>query len=53
MMTPFRLVFLLLAGLAVAGTSYVAYMGYGSESTDLDRSVRVVGAGRGLNGHVK
>ncbi|MEO3476127.1 hypothetical protein AAFO90_00470 [Phaeobacter sp. CAU 1743] len=53
MINPFRIVFLLLAGLAIAGTSYVAYMGYGSESRDLDRSVRVIGAGRGLNGHVK
>lgn len=53
MINLFRLVFVLLAGLAVAGTSYVAYMGYGSESTDLDRSVRAASAGRGLTGHVK
>lgn len=52
-MTVFRLIFLLLSASAIAGTSYVAYQGYGGESRDLDRSIRAVSAGRGLNGSVK
>ncbi|MGR3621370.1 hypothetical protein [Pseudophaeobacter sp.] len=52
-MTLFRLVFLLLSAFAIVGTTYVAYQGHGGESRDLDRSIRAVSAGRGLNGTVK
>lgn len=52
-MNLFRLVFLVLATGAIAGTSYVAYQGHGGESRDLDRSIRAVSAGRGLNGSIK
>ncbi|GAA6196849.1 hypothetical protein [Pseudophaeobacter sp.] len=52
-MMLFRLVFVVLSGLAIAGTTYVAYLGHGGESRDLDRSIRAVSAGRGLNGSIK
>ncbi|EBA18153.1 spermidine synthase [Roseobacter sp. SK209-2-6] len=52
-MSIFRLVFLLLSALAITGTTYAAYLGHGGESRDLDRSIRAVSAGRGLNGSVK
>ena len=44
-MTPFRVVFLLLSGLTLAGTSYVALHGYGRQSLDLDTSIRVGSGG--------
>ena len=53
MLTPFRLIFIVLAGAAIFGTSYVSYRGYGSESWDLDRSIRAASAGRLLNRSVK
>lgn len=49
----FRVFFLALAACAILGTTYVGYRGYGSESRDLDRSIRAVGVGRGLSGSVK
>lgn len=52
-MTVFRLLFVLLSAAAISGTTYVAYLGHGGESRDLDRSIRAVSAGRGLNGSIK
>ncbi|WP_425097710.1 hypothetical protein [Tropicibacter sp. S64] len=54
-MTLFRTAFVVLATLAIAGTSYVSYYGAGGESTDLDQSVRTGSAGRvvGVVGRVK
>ncbi|EAQ47005.1 spermidine synthase [Roseobacter sp. MED193] len=52
-MILFRLIFVLLSATAIAGTTYVAYLGHGGESRDLDRSIRAVSAGRGLNGSIK
>jgi hypothetical protein len=52
-MTVFRVIFVLLSAAAIIGTSYVAYLGHGGESRDLDRSIRAVSAGRGLNGSIK
>jgi hypothetical protein len=52
-MILFRLIFVLFSAVAIAGTTYVAYLGHGGESRDLDRSIRAVSAGRGLNGSIK
>ncbi|WP_170400939.1 hypothetical protein [Ruegeria arenilitoris] len=46
-MTAFRIIFLLISAAAVGATGYVTYNGYGGESRDLDRSVRVGSDGGG------
>ncbi|WP_377193888.1 hypothetical protein [Ruegeria meonggei] len=46
-MTVFRIAFILISTVAVAATGYVSYHGYGGESRDLDRSVRVGSDGGG------
>ncbi len=46
-MNSFRALFLIFSTLAVAGTAYVSYQGYGRESLDLDKSVRTGSYGTG------
>ncbi|MEP2715708.1 hypothetical protein [Pseudophaeobacter sp.] len=52
-MMMFRLVFVLIAGSAIAGTTYFSYLGHGGASSDVDRSIRAVSAGRFVNGRIK
>lgn len=50
----FRIFFLTIAALALAGTSYVAWYGYGSSSTDVAKSIRQGSNGAGvIAGRVK
>ncbi|WP_264211273.1 hypothetical protein [Leisingera thetidis] len=52
-MNLFRIVFLVMSGLSIAGTAFVSYHGYGGESRDLDTSIRAASGGRYANGNVK
>ncbi|MCC1493232.1 hypothetical protein [Cognatishimia sp. F0-27] len=52
-MSIIRVLFLVLASTAVAGTAYVGWYGQGGESFDLDRSVRTGSGGAFVGGRVK
>jgi hypothetical protein len=52
-MNLFRVIFLIASVLAIGGTSYVGYYGYGMQSHDLDRSVRTGSGGTFINTRVK
>lgn len=52
-MNLFRVVFLVMSGLSIAGATYVSFHGYGGESSDLDTSIRAASGGRFANGNVK
>lgn len=53
-MNLFRITFLTLATLALVGTTYVSWYGYGGEDTDISRSIRDGSRGAGaLAGRVK
>ncbi len=44
-MTIFRLIMIVASALTIGGASYLSYNGIGSESSDLDRSIRVGSGG--------
>ncbi|MCZ4268434.1 hypothetical protein HGE68_02880 [Rhodobacteraceae bacterium R_SAG6] len=46
-MNLFRIVFLSLSFVAICVASYASYKGYGGESRDLDRSIRLGSGGGG------
>ncbi|MCG7625843.1 hypothetical protein [Epibacterium sp. Ofav1-8] len=50
-MTPIRLIALLFVATAVSASAYVGYWGYGGESRDLDRSVRIGSFGGGYSAY--
>lgn len=52
-MNLFRIIFLTMSAVSIAGATYVSYQGYGGESRDLDTSIRAASGGRSANGHVK
>ncbi|KIC20289.1 hypothetical protein [Leisingera sp. ANG-Vp] len=52
-MNLFRIIFLVMSGVSIAGATYVSYHGYGGESRDLDTSIRAASGGRYSNGNVK
>ncbi|UWQ75320.1 hypothetical protein [Leisingera sp. M658] len=52
-MNLFRVIFLVMSGISIAGAAYVSYQGYGGESRDLDTSIRAASGGRYSNGNVK
>ncbi|MBP0484135.1 hypothetical protein [Sagittula salina] len=53
-MPLFRVIFLTLSGLAIGGTTYAAWYGYGGTSTDVSKSIREGSNGRSaIAGRIK
>jgi hypothetical protein len=44
-MSIFRLILIVASALTIGGASYLSYNGIGSESSDLDRSIRLGSGG--------